>query len=96
MAGGDAVRIDKFLWVVRLFKTRALAAEAIKKGHITIGNMSVKTSRTVKTGDTFEVRNPPIVRSYKILEITEKRMGAKLVPDHLEETTSAEQLEQLA
>ncbi len=91
----DTVRIDKYLWAIRIFKTRGLAAEAIKKGRVLIEGQSVKTSRIVKAGITIEVKMPPITRSYKVLAISGKRMGAQLVPDFMTEVTSPEQLETL-
>lgn len=91
----DTVRIDKYLWAIRIFKTRGLAAEAIKKGRVLIEGQTVKTSRIVKAGITIDVKMPPITRSYKVLAITGKRMAAKLVPDFMTEVTTAEQLETL-
>ncbi len=95
MAVGDSVRIDKFLWAVRLFKTRSISAEACKKNRISIGGQWVKSSRLVKVGEVFEVRVPPITRSYEIVDLAEKRMGAKLVPDFIKDVTTADQLETL-
>jgi len=91
----DSVRIDKYLWAVRVFKTRSLAAEAIKKGKVLIDGLPVKNSRTVKVGLVIDVKFPPITRSFKVLDITGKRMGAKLVPDFMTEVTTAEQMELL-
>ncbi len=88
----ESVRIDKFLWSVRLFKTRTLAAEACKKGRITMGGMPVKTSRVVKVGDVVEIRVPPIIRSFKVLALADNRMGAKLVPGFIEDVTPADVL----
>ncbi len=88
----ESVRIDKFLWSVRLFKTRSLAAEACKKGRVTIGGMPVKTSRVVKEGDVLEIRVPPIIRSFKVLALADNRMGAKLVPGFIEDVTPADVL----
>jgi ribosome-associated heat shock protein Hsp15 len=87
------VRIDKFLWAVRLFKTRSIAAEACKKGRVQINGTTVKSSRTVKTGDTIDVKTPPITRTYKVLAVAEKRMGAKLVPGFLKDITPEDQIE---
>jgi len=95
MAVGDSVRIDKFLWAVRLFKTRSISAEACKKNRISIGGQWVKSSRLVKVGEVIEVRVPPITRSYEIVDLAEKRMGAKLVPDFIKDVTPADQLETL-
>ncbi len=95
MGQNEPVRIDKYLWAVRLFKTRSIAAEACKKGRVTMGGMEVKTSRMVKVGDVVEIRIPPIVRSFKIIALANNRMGAKLVPDHIVEVTPADVLEAL-
>jgi len=87
------VRIDKFLWAVRLFKTRSIAAEACKKGRVLINGITVKSSRTVKQGDTIDIKTPPITRTYKVLSVAEKRMGAKLVTDFIKDITPEDQLE---
>ena len=87
------IRIDKWLWCVRLFKTRSMAAEACKKGKITIGNDVAKPSRTVKIGDIVGVKNNPATLSYKLLDLPHTRMGAKLVPDFMLNVTSPDQLE---
>ena len=91
----ESVRIDKFLWSVRLFKTRSLAAEACKKDRVTIGGMPVKTSRVIKPGDVIGIRVLPIIRSFKVLALADNRMGAKLVPGYIEDVTPAEVLEVL-
>ncbi len=91
----EGVRIDKYLWAIRIFKTRSVAAEAIKKGRVMIEGLPVKNSRVVKVGMTIDVRFPPIVRSFKVLAISGKRMGAKLVPDFMKEVTSDDQIELL-
>lgn len=93
MAG--EVRIDKWLWAARVFKTRNIAAEACKKGRISMNGSNLKASRTVKVGDVIQVRKAPIVWSFKVLQATGNRVGAKLVPDVLENVTTAEQLELL-
>jgi len=89
----SGVRIDKYLWAVRLFKTRSIAAEACKKGRVSMNNMSVKSSRIIKIGDEIDIRIPPIVRRYKVLDVAEKRMGAKLTPDFVKDITPPDQLE---
>jgi len=86
------VRIDKWLWASRIFKTRNIATEACKRGRISIGGSLVKASRLVKVGDVIQVRKPPIIWSFKILQATGNRVGAKLVPDVLENVTTADQL----
>lgn len=89
----EGIRIDKYLFAVRLYKTRSLASEECRKGKVTIGGMNVKPSRELKVGETIHLRRPPITRSYKILALTESRMAAKLVPEFLLETTPASELE---
>ncbi len=89
----DGVRIDKYLWAIRVFKTRSIAAEAIKKGRVMISGQPVKNSRVVKVGMTIDVKFPPITRSFKVLAISGKRMGAKLVPDFMKEVTTDDQIE---
>ena len=89
----EGVRIDKWLWAVRLFKTRSLAADECKKGKVVINGISVKPSREIKEGETIQLKRPPITRSYKILALTENRMSAKVVPDYMVETTPASELE---
>ena len=87
------IRIDKYLWAVRLYKTRSLASEECKKGKVTINGMNVKPSREIKEGETIQLRRPPITRSYKIIALTENRMAAKMVPEFMVETTPASELE---
>lgn len=89
------VRIDKWLWAVRIFKTRTIATEACKKGRISMGGVNVKPSRTVKAGDVIDVRKPPVTYTFRVLDVTENRMGAKLVPNYLENITAPEQYELL-
>lgn len=89
----NTVRIDKWLWAVRLFKTRSLASEACRKGSVSINNIEVKPSRDIKVGDEIHVRKNPVTYCYKVLALTEKRMGAKLVPDFMADITPAENLE---
>lgn len=93
MAKENEVRIDKWMWATRIFKTRTVAADACKKGRVSIQGSYAKASRTIKVGDVIEVRKPPIVYSFKVLALTEKRMGAKLVPEYMENVTSAAQYE---
>lgn len=89
----DEVRIDKWLWAVRIFKTRGLAAEAIKRKRVFINDQLVKPSRGVKIGDKVSVIKAPVTYSYLVLDITGKRMGAKLVPDFMKDITPPDQLE---
>ncbi len=89
------VRMDKWLWAVRIFKTRNKAAEACKKGRVFLGNLPVKPSHAVKPGQVVEVRKSPVIRTYKILDVTEKRMSASLAAGFVEDITPPEQLEVL-
>lgn len=87
------VRVDKWLWAVRIFKTRTIAAEACKKGRVMIDGVVVKPSRNVKVGDIVDVRKPPVTFSFKVLALADKRMGAKLVPGFMENVTTPDQYE---
>lgn len=88
-------RLDKWLWAARIFKTRSIAADACKNGRVTIGGVKQKASKMIKEGDIIEVRKPPITYSFKVLKAIQNRMGAKLVPEVLENVTAKEQLELL-
>lgn len=87
------IRLDKFLWATRIFKTRTIATEACKKGRVSIAGTNAKPSRPVQIGEIIEVRKPPITYSFKVLDLAENRMGAKLVPQYLENITPPEQYE---
>ena len=89
----NEVRIDKWLWATRIFKTRTIAVEACKKGRVSIQNIPVKASRMIKVGEVIQVRKPPVTFSFKVLALTEKRMGAKAVPEYLENVTPPDQYE---
>lgn len=89
----ESVRIDKWLWAVRLYKTRSQASEECRKGKVMIGGMPVKPSREIRIGETIQLKRPPVTHSYKVLALTENRMGAKLVPEFMTETTPASELE---
>ncbi|MDE6310564.1 MAG: RNA-binding S4 domain-containing protein [Muribaculaceae bacterium] len=90
------VRIDKWLWAVRIFKTRTVATEACKKGRVAIGEAeAVKPSRTIKVGDVVRVRKSPVTYSFRVLALTENRLGARLVPEYMENITPQEQLDLL-
>lgn len=88
-------RLDKWLWSARIFKTRSIAADACKNGRVTIGGVKQKASKMIKEGDVIEVRKPPITYSFKVLKAIQNRVGAKLVPEVLENVTAKEQLELL-
>ena len=89
------VRIDKYLWAVRLYKTRTLATEACKKGKVSVDDMPAKSSRTVSAGDVIEVRKMPVVYSYRVKDPIEKRVGAKIVHQYVEDVTPQEELQKL-
>ena len=88
-------RIDKWMWAVRIFKTRTIAAEACKKGRVSINGAQAKAARMVKPGDVIQVRKPPITYSFKVLQTIEKRVGAKVVPEMMENVTTPDQYELL-
>lgn len=88
-------RIDKWLWAARIFKTRSMAAAACKKGQVSIKGSQIKPSRMIKEGDVIEVKKSPVTFSFRVKQAIEKRVGAKLVPDILENVTPAEQYELL-
>ena len=88
-------RLDKWLWAARIFKTRTIAADACKNGRITIGGVKQKASKMIKEGDVIEVRKPPITYSFRVLKSIQNRVGAKLVPEVLENVTAKEQRELL-
>ena len=91
----NEARIDKWLWAARIFKTRSIAADAIKNGRVSIQGMNVKPSRMVKVGEVINVRKPPVTYSFKILKTIEQRVGAKLIPEVYENVTTPDQYELL-
>ena len=88
-------RIDKWMWAVRIYKTRTIAAEACKKGRVSINGTQAKPARTVKPGDVIQDKKSPITYSFKVLQAIEKRVGAKLVPEVMENVTTPDQYELL-
>ncbi|MDR4893853.1 MULTISPECIES: RNA-binding S4 domain-containing protein [unclassified Chryseobacterium] len=89
------MRIDKFLWSIRFYKTRSIAAEEIKKNRVSIGTSAVKSSKEVKEGDTIKIRKNQIDYKIKVIQIPKSRIGAKLVPLHIKDVTDKEQYELL-
>lgn len=87
------VRVDKYLWAMRIYKTRSIAADACKNGRISMNGVQLKPSRTFKAGDVFNVRKGPVTYTYRVLQLTENRLGAKLVPEYMRDETSPQQLE---
>ena len=91
---GEA-RIDKWMWAARIFKTRTIATEACKKGRVLVDGVQVKASRLVKAGDVVQVKKPPVIYSFKVLQPIEKRVGAKMLPEVMDNVTSPDQYELL-
>ena len=86
-------RIDKYLWAVRLFKTRSLAANMVKTGKVLVNGEQVKSSRIMKIGDQFSIKKNTALFSYEVVDLLEKRVGAKLVENYLRDITPKEEIE---
>lgn len=91
----EEVRIDKYLWSIRVFKTRSEATDACKGGKIRVNGADIKPSKAVKVGDTIVARKGAVAYTYKVLELIDKRQGAKLVPRYAENLTPEEELAKL-
>jgi ribosome-associated heat shock protein Hsp15 len=91
----DTSRIDKWLWSVRLFKTRSQATDACKSGKISIDDQSVKPSREVHIGDIIVIRQSPLIKTVKVKELLKSRVGAKLVENYMEDLTPEEEYTKL-
>jgi len=91
----EKIRIDKWLWAVRIFKTRSVAAEACKKGQVMIDGVNLKPSRDISVGVEIQVKRPPIIHTYLVKAVTGKRMSAKLAVDFVEDITPQEQFDLL-
>jgi len=89
----DTVRLDKWLWAVRLYKTRSLATEACKGGRVKIDGVNAKPSREVKVDDEIEVVQSGVKKKVRVKQVVKNRVGAKLVPDLMEDLTPQEELE---
>ena len=89
------VRLDKYLWAVRVFKTRSDAADAIRNNRVLVNNAYAKPSREVQLGDIISVKKMPVTYSYKVLELVSSRQGAKLVPQYCLNITPQEELDKL-
>lgn len=90
---GNETRIDKWLWAVRLFKTRSLAANACRDGEVTIGGQRVKPARDVRAGDVISAKTGGVQRTVRALGFPPSRVGAKLVPEFMEDLTPASEYE---
>jgi len=86
-----SVRIDKWLWAVRLFKSRSLAIAACQAGHVKIGGQRVKPSREVHVGEMITALTGGVHRTVRVLVLLDRRVGAKRVPEHLEDLTPPEE-----
>lgn len=91
----NEVRIDKWLWAMRISKTRTVATEACKKGRVLMGGVAVKPSRTIKEGDIINVRKPPVTYSFRVKALAQNRLGARLVPEYMENITPKSELDLL-
>jgi len=91
MTESKSIRIDKYLWAVRIYKTRSIAADECRKGRIVINEVSVKPSRTVEPGEIISVRKPPVLYKYKIINVIENRISAKLVSQFIDDITPDEE-----
>lgn len=89
------VRIDKYLWAIRAFKTRTEAADACKGGKVKVGENNAKPSRAVEAGDVITVRKGIVTYTYKVVQPTEHRVGASLVPQFAQNLTPEEELAKL-
>lgn len=91
----NEVRIDKWMWAMRIFKTRTIATDACKKGRVLMGGVAVKPSRTIKEGDIINVRKPPVTYSFRVKALAQNRLGDKLVPEYMENITPKSELDLL-
>lgn len=91
----EGVRIDKYLWAIRVFKTRTDATDACKGGKVKIGTVNAKPSRDVQVGEVIAVRKGAVTFTYKVLQLVDHRLGAKLVPDYAENLTPESEIEKL-
>lgn len=87
------MRIDKYLWCVRIYKTRSIATDACKKGHIKMNDSSIKASKLVFSGDELSIRKNQINYKFEVLDIPKNRIGAKLVNLYLNDKTPTEEFE---
>ena len=89
------VRIDKYLWAIRAFKTRTEAADACKGGKVKVGQVNAKPSRPVQTGEIIKVHKGVVEYTSRVVEPTEHRVGAALVPQYAENLTPQAELDKL-
>lgn len=91
----EKMRLDKWLWSVRIFKTRSIATDACSKGRVLVNGMSAKPSKELAGEETIVVRKPPVIYTYKIKLLPKSRISAKLLPEYIDDITSAEELDKL-
>jgi ribosome-associated heat shock protein Hsp15 len=91
MSDNKNIRVDKFLWSVRIYKNRSIASDECRKGRIFINDIQVKPSRVVLTNEIIKIKKPPVVYSYRVIEPIENRVGAKLVANFIEDLTPVEE-----
>ena len=91
----EELRIDKYLWAIRVYKTRTDATDACKGGKVRVNGSDIKPSKAVKVGDVITARKGVVAYTYKVLELIDKRQGAKLVPGYAENLTPQEELDKL-
>ena len=89
----ETVRIDKFLWSVRIYKTRTIASEECEKHRVLVNGAEVKPSRNVRVGDRLTVKKLPVVYTYEIIQLVDKRQPASLVKNYTVDTTSQDELD---
>ena len=85
------IRIDKWLFAVRLFKTRGQATEACRRGKIKLNESQAKAAKSIKLGDIINIRQSPMIRSLEVIGLTERRIGAKLVENFAKDITPKEE-----
>lgn len=91
MTENKPIRIDKYLWSVRLYKTRSIASDECRKGRIIINNTQVKPSRIILKNEIIVVKKPPVIYTYRVIEPIENRVSAKLVDQYAEDITTDEE-----
>ena len=91
----DSIRIDKFLWAIRVFKTRSEATDACNGGKVKLAGVNAKPSKFIKSGDIIQVRKGMVNFTYKVIHPLGNRVGAKLVPDYAENLTPEEEVAKL-
>jgi ribosome-associated heat shock protein Hsp15 len=93
MSATDSVRMDKWLWAVRVFKTRSLASDACRHGRVTIAGQPVKASREIKIDDVIMVKKDDLIRTFKVLQLLQQRIGAPAAREYVEDQTPESELQ---